>query len=213
MMTMPLVLLLSLVACSHNSKSPAPAPSSAQQTQIEQLRQQLNRQIGQVEKLRSENERLQLQLRQQSPADLGESETSNLPTPSRQAPEESALFQTFLGAHKGRRWQNATRAFQMLEKTYPQSPLLAEAIYIRGKYAIQQKSYKTALEQMNRLIEEFPQHNRVRSAMLAKAVIYRRLNLLNPSKLVLQDLLQRYPKTEEAKKAQSHLSLLLKEEV
>tara|TARA_Y100000780_G_scaffold232245_1_gene261905 strand:+ start:61860 stop:62495 length:636 start_codon:yes stop_codon:yes gene_type:complete len=193
------------VSCSSTEqKSTAPKKNYAKQIKI--MKRTLNKQASLVKQLKEENEKLQLQM-------MGKNslmDTDETIETTKTSVEENRLFSSFLSAHNSRRFRESNRAFDMMEKSFPQSSLFVEAIYLKGKYSIQQKAYKTALTHMNRIINSYPKYQRAKSAMLAKAIIYRRLNLLSPSKSVLRDLIGKFPKSNEAKKAQSHLALLEK---
>lgn len=202
-----LILLTSIaflqVSCGSTEKTPAaPKPNYAKQIKI--MKRTLNKQASLVKQLKDENEKLQMQMMGKNSLALATQPVEKKKT----SVEENRLFSSFLSAHNSRRFRESNRAFDMMEKSFPQSSLFVEAIYLKGKYSIQQKAYKTALTHMNRIIRTYPKYQRAKSAMLAKAIIYRRLNLLAPSKSVLKDLISKYPSSTEAKKAQSHLALL-----
>ena len=198
------------MACSHSPSKQASQKASGKtkiyKNQIRKLETTLNKQAKIVQDLRSQNEKLKLQMGFESPVSGVERDRMERSVARDLGPDK--LFSTFLSAHNSRRTRKEARALYLLQKTYPNSPLLAEAIYLRGKRDIENKKYKRALKKMNRVIAEFPNHSRARSAMLAKSVVYRRLNLKKPSISVLEDLVRLYPKTEEARKAQSHLALM-----
>lgn len=191
------------VSCSSAEKV-AVAPEKNYAKQIKIMKRTLNKQASLVKQLKEENEKLQLQMMGKNSL-IGAEEKVEA---SKTSMEENRLFSSFLSAHNSRRFRESNRAFDIMEKSFPQSSLFVEAIYMKGKYSIQQKAYKTALNHMNRIISNYPKYQRAKSAMLAKAIIYRRLNLLSPSKSVLKDLIGKYPNSKEAKKAQSHLALL-----
>lgn len=207
------ILCISLsVSCAHQankSRSGSTKKLKRYSKEIKRLEKNLNKQALIVKQLRDQNERLRLgSVGSQQKARRNRASESGTEKSFAQDIGESKLFGTFLSAHNSKRRKKAARAFYLLEKTFPNSPLLAEAIYLQGKTFLETKYYKAALRKMNRLIEEFPTHSRSRSGMLAKSVIYRRLNLMGPSRSVLQDLIKKYPKTSEARKAKSHLALL-----
>lgn len=203
------IIILLQISCANQQKRERVSKSSKKlgkySREIKRLEKNLDKQAKIVESLRSQNERLRLKA-----FEKGQSLELIGGRKARRGEDlgEAKLFGTFLNAHNTGRFVKSERAFRLLEKTYPNSPLLAEAIYLRAKSALEKRSYKSSLKQMNRLIKNFPSHTRARSAMLAKSVIYRRLKLKKPSISVLNELMRRYPKSDEAKKAKAHLALL-----
>lgn len=212
------LILLSMTACSHVTKQEprdTKADQKNYQSQIKRLESSLNKQAKLLKQLRDQNDKLRIELinKKVKAKEKRASDAQHRPSEfdaqtARAELGEAKLFGTFLSAHNSRRQAKANRAYYLLEKAYPSSPLLAEALYLRGKRSLEMKSYKVALRQMNLIIDNFPSHSRARSAMLAKSVIYRRLKLMKPSVSVLKELMAKYPKTEEAKKAKAHLALL-----
>jgi TolA-binding protein len=212
------IILLSITACSHIPKqanTEEKATHKNYEGQIKRLETSLNKQAKLLKQLRDQNEKLRIKLinkkhkNKENRANEAQARPSEFEAQTARAElGEAKLFGTFLSAHNSRRIAKSNRAFYLLEKAYPNSPLLAEALYLRGKRSLESKAYKVALRQMNQIIEQFPSHSRARSAMLAKSVIYRRLKLMKPSVSVLKELMNKYPKTEEAKKAKAHLALL-----
>lgn len=210
-----IVAILSLVfsvSCATQSKGTHKSKTAKikkYKKHIKRLETNLNKQAMIVKQLREQNERLRLGSRSSNEInDNRIKDRERTATSFGKDLGESKLFGTFLAAHNSNRRKKAARAFYLLEKTFPNSPLLAEAIYLQGKRYLETKYYKAALKKMNRIIDEFATHSRARSAMLAKSVIYRRLSLMKPSKSVLRELISKYPKSDEARKAQSHLALI-----
>jgi TolA-binding protein len=93
-------------------------------------------------------------------------------------------------------------AVEEFERRYPLSIHSDNALYLRGSLHLQQGQYSRAIRAFDQVIASYPQGDKRVSALFAKAVAYRKLNLLGQARGVLGQLQKDYPGSREFYKAQ-----------
>lgn len=104
-------------------------------------------------------------------------------------------------------WGFELRAKAYLGK-YTNSDRRDEIIYMKGLLGIEEKDYGSALIQFNRILRDHPNGKKAPSAMFAKGVLYKKMNLTRESKLALTEVLHRYPGSPESIRAKVELKVI-----
>ncbi len=93
-------------------------------------------------------------------------------------------------------------------RRFPKSNLIDDVTYIVGLGAFENRDYGRALRSWNMVISDFPQSKKRVSALLAKAVLLKRIDMNAESKKTFLDLVKQYPQSPEAERAQIELRLM-----
>jgi tol-pal system protein YbgF len=111
---------------------------------------------------------------------------------------ETKAYEAALNYFRAADYQGAVAAFKSFYKTYPRSTLAANALYWSGYSYYAMGSYKAALTQQQKLLEDFPTSNKVPDAMLNLARCQEELKELPAAKKTLQELIAKYSGTNAA---------------
>lgn len=90
-------------------------------------------------------------------------------------------------------------------KRYPKDPLAVNAAYWVGEAYYAEKSYDKAILQFEDIIQTYGEHPKVASAMLKQAFAFEAIGDKTSSRLLLQRVIERFPLSEEAKRAREKL--------
>lgn len=90
-------------------------------------------------------------------------------------------------------------------KRYPKHDLAVNAAYWVGETYYAEKNYEKAILQFEDIIQEFDEHPKVASAMLKQALAFEASGDKATAKLLLQRVIERFPLSDEAKKAKQEL--------
>lgn len=83
-----------------------------------------------------------------------------------------------------------------------------EILFLAGQLAENNKNYGSALKYFNQILKDYPYSNKTVSALFAKGMVLKKMNLMDLSKDVFRSLLVRYPGSPDSLKAQSELKAL-----
>jgi len=102
-------------------------------------------------------------------------------------------------------YEAARKGFQDLLETYPQSKLANNAQFWIGEIYYREKWYEKAILEYQKVIENYPRGNKVPSALLKQGFAF--LNIDDPAnaRLILRELMNKYPESNEAKIAEKKL--------
>ncbi len=102
--------------------------------------------------------------------------------------------------------------FELRSKAYlgkfAKSDRRDEIIYLKGMMDLGERNYGGALAQFNRVLRDHPNGKKAPSAMFAKGMTYRKMNLAREAKLALREVLQRYPGSPESMRAKAELKII-----
>jgi len=118
------------------------------------------------------------------------------------------LYAEIVKSYEGNRRQVFESQVGTFIQKYARSPLADDALYLSGLYALSNRDYGIALQEFNRVIERYPKSGKVASALFAKGVALKKMNLLDSSEKVLKQVVSRYPGSPESVRAQGELKLL-----
>ena len=102
----------------------------------------------------------------------------------------------------------ARQGFQDFIKRYPNSKNADNAQFWIGEIYYREKWYEKAILEYQNVIEKYPQGNKVPAALLKQGLAFSSIGDQANSKLILEELVRKYPKTNEAKIAAEKLKTL-----
>ncbi len=189
------------------------------QNQIELLKQEVARLKGDLEVANH-----QLELAQQRQKDLyadtdgrlrklesGAQATTPPPQPAPAPVVEEKDVKAFAEAEelsKSVKHKEAFAAYDAFLKEYPNSKLVADALYGLGYSQFALKNYKSAIATQQKVIDQHPQSAKVPDAMYNQANCQIQLGQVSNAKKTLKELVSKYPDAPVTSNAQKRLKLL-----
>lgn len=101
--------------------------------------------------------------------------------------------------------ETARTGFQEFLKRYPKSTVADSAQFWVGEIYYRQKWYEKAILEYQKVIENFPKGNKVQAALLKQGFSFFNLGDKSNGKLILKELINKYPSSNEAKIAKQKL--------
>lgn len=102
----------------------------------------------------------------------------------------------------------ARKGFQELLDKYPQSGLANNAQFWIGEIYYREKWYEKAILEYQKVIENYPQGNKVPAALLKQSFAFLNIKDEANARLILRELVNKYPKSNEAEIAGKKLDEL-----
>jgi tol-pal system protein YbgF len=99
----------------------------------------------------------------------------------------------------------ARNKFKELIERYPKSDRADNAQFWIGEIYYREKWYEKAILEYQKVIENYPKGNKVPASLLKQGFAFLNLGDKANSRLILQELMKKYPKTNEAKIAKDKL--------
>lgn len=121
---------------------------------------------------------------------------------------DQELYQSSKKAFDSGNMDAARKGFETLLADFPKSQLADNAQYFIGETYYREKWYEKAILEYQKVIENYPAGNKVASALLKQAFSFLKIGETNNARLILKDLIARYPGTEEAGIAKKKLESL-----
>ncbi|MGD8369233.1 MAG: tol-pal system protein YbgF [Desulfobacterales bacterium] len=120
-------------------------------------------------------------------------------------PTEAALYKNARAAFDQEKYTEARDIFEELLKRFPDSQQADNAQFWIGETYYREKWYEKAILEYQKVIEQFPKGNKLPAAMLKQGYAFDQLGDSGNARLVLKELVRKYPDTNEAKIAQEKL--------
>jgi tol-pal system protein YbgF len=139
-----------------------------------------------------------------------ESRQETRPAPSKvaSASEGLELYRRSLEALRGGRHVEAAAGFRDFLKQHPRHDFADNAQYWLGECYYDQKDYPMAVREFRRVVEKYPQGNKVPDALLKVAFSHLALGSAEVGRQTLEQLVRSYPRHEAAGIASAKLSEL-----
>lgn len=118
--------------------------------------------------------------------------------------DEKAYNAAMLDYNRGN-YALAADGFALLVRTYPQSSRKADALFFMGLCQYNQRSYDKAQAIFEQIVREMPTSNQFLPAKLKRAQCMERLGLKPAAVKALQELVNGFPGTAEARTAKQEL--------
>ena len=90
-------------------------------------------------------------------------------------------------------------------KGFPKDSLVPNALFWQGECFFQMQDYANAVLTYQKVIESHSKSSKYKAAMLKQGIAFYKLKKEQAGKLVLQDLVKKYPDSAEGKRAQAYL--------
>jgi tol-pal system protein YbgF len=125
-------------------------------------------------------------------------------TASAETPE--ALYQRGLELiQKEGAFDRGREQMELFLKRYPEHELAVNAMYWVGEAFFGEKKYENAILQFQDVVQKHGNHPKAAAALLKQGLAFRALGDEKNARVILQQVVERFPKSEEAKKAKERL--------
>jgi len=125
-----------------------------------------------------------------------------------QAPPPDVLYNNALSDYNGAKYNLATQEFGDYIKYYGNTDLAGNAQFYLADIEYRQGNYQQAVQDYDRVLEQYPSGNKAAAAQLKKAYALLNLNQQDAGVRELRALIARYPKSLEAQQARDRLHSL-----
>ena len=119
---------------------------------------------------------------------------------------EQALYDQSKQAFDAGELEKARQGFQEFTKRFPDSKNADNAQFWIGEIYYREKWYEKAIVEYQKVVEDYPKGNKIRSAMLKQGYAFLNIGDKANARLILKDLISKYPNTTEAQLATQKLS-------
>ncbi len=121
---------------------------------------------------------------------------------------EKQAFEAAYALYKAENYQNATTAFRVFLKNYPQSVHEANVLYWMGNSYFLLKDCRNSIGSYQALIDKYQDHPRVQEAMLNIADCQVELKNKPAAKKTLKQLISKFPGSDASEKAKKRLATI-----
>lgn len=121
---------------------------------------------------------------------------------------DATLYAEMVGASRNNDEIGFKSRLQALLTNHPQSIYADSALFLAGRQAIDHGNYAEAIRYFGRIEKEYPHGKRAVSAQFAKAMVYKKINLPQIAKQVLQSVKAKYPGSPESFRAENEIKLI-----
>lgn len=128
--------------------------------------------------------------------------------PSAQNVSEDGLYNEAKASLDAGKNEPARNQFEAFIKRYPTSDNADNARFWIADSYYRDKWYEKAILEYQRVVEEYSKGNKVPSALLKQAYSFANLGEKGNARLILNDLIKKYPQTQEAESAKEKLKTL-----
>lgn len=147
-------------------------------------------------------------------------EVKVVPPPEEVEPETAEVPPSMVSSDVERAYQDAYQAFQTgnLDQAeekftsflsqYPDTPLSDNAQFWIGEISFQKHQYEAAILAYEDVIKKYPTSNKIPDAILKQGLAFLELGDRIDARIVLENLVKKYPNTEQAKIAKARLATL-----
>ncbi|MGH9602868.1 MAG: tol-pal system protein YbgF [Terriglobales bacterium] len=174
---------------------------------VEQVSVQVQALQDSLDELKARTARLAQQLEEMKAAQTNIGAATPV-TPPADAPPADTLYKNALTDYNAGRHDLAMQQFQDYLKYYPNTELAGNAQFYVADLNYRQKNYQAAVTGYDKVIEQYPEGNKVRAAMLKKGLALLELGQREQGVGTLKTLAARYPRSVEANSARERLKKL-----
>jgi len=128
--------------------------------------------------------------------------------PGKKKSSDQSLYISSKKAYDAGNYEEARKGFQQLVESYPKSDHADNSQFWIGETYYNEKWYEKAILEYQKVIENYPSGNKVAAALLKQGLAFLQIGETNNARLLLKDLVAKYPGTSEAKVAQKKLESL-----
>src|SRR5947209_4365792 len=131
-----------------------------------------------------------------------------IPPQGAQAPPPDVLYNNALSDYNGAKYNLASQEFADYVKYYGNTDLAGNAQYYIADIEYKQGNYKQAVQDYDKVLEQFPSGNKASASQLKKAYALLNLDQRDAGVRELRALIARYPRSLEAQQARERLRSL-----
>lgn len=163
--------------------------------------------LDRIESLSKKNEDRLYRIEQYLHLESAEKPPSREPVASKTPKElsEEELYQSAKQAFDGQNYETAREQFETFLKKYSKSQLANNAQFWIGETYYREKWYEKAILEYQKVIENYPTGNKVPAALLKQGFAFLNLGDKSNSRLILRELMKKYPNSGEATVAEQKL--------
>lgn len=190
------------------------------QTELRQLRGQVETQGHEIERLKAKNRDLaadldrRLRELEQNRGTTPAGDDAPAKTPGRKpAPlsaEEQKHYDRAFALLKQLHYERAAKEFQNFLAKYPDGALAANARYWLGESRYVVKNYRAALVEFRRVLKDHPDSDKAPDALLKVGYVQQELGETDAARQTLADVIRRHPNTSAARSAEERLARMKK---
>jgi tol-pal system protein YbgF len=123
----------------------------------------------------------------------------------REATSEADMYKAAMQAYGKDDYDTARRKFEAFLKKYPNSRNADNAQFWIGETYYREKWYEKAILEYQKVIDEYPKGNKVQASLLKQGLSFLNLGDKSNSRLILNELVSKYPQSNEASIAKEKL--------
>jgi tol-pal system protein YbgF len=127
------------------------------------------------------------------------------PEPEEQADPAKALYDTAMENFKARKYDKARRLWAEFAENFPKHYLAPNAWFWQGECHYQQQRYAQAVLAYQNVLDRYPKSAKFKTALLKQGITWFKLGKPKAGRLRLEELVESFPKTPEAKRARAFL--------
>ncbi len=142
-----------------------------------------------------------------SPAEVKETATAEVP-PSEVSSDVEKTYREAHEAFQAGNLEEAKKQFLSFLKEYPDTPLSDNAQFWIGEISFKKHQYEAAILAYEEVIRKYPDSNKLPDAILKQGLAFLELGDRIDARIILENLVKKYPNTEQAKIAKGKLKTL-----
>jgi tol-pal system protein YbgF len=143
-----------------------------------------------------------------NPAVGGPGGSAGGPIPGGAPADPDTLYRTSYNDYLRGNYDLAILGFRQYLETFAETDLADNASYWIGESYYRQRRFQDAIREFDVVISEFPNSDKIASAILRKGYAYIELGDQSKGVVQLQSVIRRYPRTDEANLARQQLAKL-----
>jgi len=147
----------------------------------------------------------------EAPASKSSEKTTAKAAPAGQIPDvlsENEIYRMAKQAFDQGDADTARKKFKELIEKFPKSDRADNAQFWIGEIYYREKWYEKAILEYQKVIENYPKGNKVPASLLKQGLAFLNLGDKNNSRLILEELIKKHPKSNEAKIAKDKVKRL-----
>jgi tol-pal system protein YbgF len=178
-------------------------------SKTEQLDQVAGSTKANDERIRRIEQYLNLETATQTPASQKEPAAQITPVaPIKKETDEDEIYRQAKQAFDQGNSEEARKKFSELIERYPKSERTDNAQFWIGEIYYREKWYEKAILEYQKVIENYPKGNKVPASLLKQGFAFLNLGDKANARIILQELIRKFPQTNEAKIAKEKLDEL-----
>ncbi|MFA7437306.1 tol-pal system protein YbgF [Castellaniella sp.] len=123
-------------------------------------------------------------------------------------PQQRAVYEAAADLYRNGRYAEAASGFASFVGSYPDSPMIGDALFYLGSSQYASKRFADSVKSMNTLVQQHPNDPHAPDALLVAAISQIELNDMKGAKASLQRILDDYPGSSAAETARNRIKLL-----